>query len=313
MQTHEDVARDTLLATMPTSWPELPYAAWNDTKETVHRWTQVIGKIKLGLTPVINHWWNVGLYASPRGLTTGTIPYGERWFDLELDFVDDYLHLRTGDGGARSFRLERSMSVADFYRNTMGMLRLEGIECHIWPVPVEIMEAPIRFELDDRHRTYDKTYALRFWRIVARATEVLTKFRARFLGKASPTLFFWGTFDLDANRYSGRRAPVLPNMNIIEREAYSHEVCAAGWWPGDIRLEEPSFFSYAYPEPPGFAGAEIAVPHVYYNSTLKGFYLPYDAMRRARDPEALLLDFCQKVYETAADLAQWNRADLERR
>jgi len=290
-------------------WPELQLAAWRGTRETVHRWLQVVGKVRLSLTPLINHWWNVTLYVSPRGLTTSTIPYGDRWFEIELDLLDDVMRITTSDGASRGVVLA-PRSVADFYRETMTQLRSLGIDCHIWTTPVEI-EDPIPFERDDVHRDYDKEYVMRWWRILALTTGILTKFRARFIGKASPVHFFWGTFDLATNRYSGRRAPPVEG-NLIEREAYSHETSAVGWWPGDARLETPAFFSYFAPEPAGFRDAKISTPGAYYHPTLKGFYLPYEDLRAAADPEAMLLEFCQQTYAAGADLAQWNHAELER-
>jgi len=291
-------------------WPELPLHEWRATRDTLHRWSQIIGKIRLGLTPTVNHWWNVPLYVSPRGLTTSTIPYGNRWFELELDFIDDVLRLRLNDSADRTVPL-RLHTVAEVYAETMSMLRAAGIECHIWRMPVEC-EDPIPFDRDELHHDYDKRYVLRFWRIVAETTAILTKFRARFLGKCSPVHFFWGSFDLAVTRFSGRRAPPLEGANAIEREAYSHEVSSIGWWPGDSRLEQPAFYSYASPEPPGFRDAAISTPHTYYHPTLKGFYLHYDDVRRASDPEALLLDFCQATYAAAAELGRWDRAELER-
>jgi hypothetical protein len=290
-------------------WPELPLEAWQSTKETVHRWMQIVGKIRLALTPRINHWWNVPLYVTPRGFTTSSIPYHDRWFTIDLDFINDVMLIAPNDGAVRAVALG-PRSVADVYRDTLATLRGAGLECHIWPMPVEI-ENPIRFDRDEQHRSYDKEYVLRFWRIVAESSAVLTKFRARFLGKSSPVQLFWGTLDLAVNRYSGRRAPPLDG-NIIEREAYSHETHAVGWWPGDNRLPRPAFFSYAAPEPAGYAGARITTPHAYYHPVLKGFYLNYDDLRTADDPEALLLDFCQSTYAAAANLARWDRAALER-
>ena len=310
MNVSENAPHELVTPAGDTRWPELAYPAWSDTLQTLHRWMQVLGKIKLQLTPLVNHWWNVGFSVTPRGITTGTIPYGDRWFDLELDLQDGYLHLRTSSGGARHLRLQ-PRSVAEFYQRTMTALRAEGIEPRIWPVPVEI-EDPIPLDRDDRHHSFDRRYALRFWRILAQTSEVLEVFRTRFVGKASPVLFFWGTFDLSASRFSGRRAPTARPQGRIEREAYSHEVFSTGFWPGDCRLEQAAFFSYIAPEPEGFANAKNPIPGAYYHEALHGFYLPYDAMRRAHDPEARLLDFYQATYDAAADLARWNRAELER-
>ncbi|HEU4726797.1 MAG TPA: DUF5996 family protein [Kofleriaceae bacterium] len=291
-------------------WPELPLDAWRDTRETLHRWMQVVGKIKLGLTPVVNHWWNVVLHVSPRGFTTGTIPNGERWFEIEFDLVDDLVHVRTSDGGVRSVRLA-PRSVADFYSETMMALRAAGIEARIWPVPVEI-DNPIRLDQDSEHRSYDKDFVRRFWRIAAMSSEIMLRFRSRFIGKASPVGLFWGTFDLSTSRFSGRRAPGPLPANPIEREAYSHEVHSVGWWPGDSRLPKASYFSYIAPEPAGYRHASIATPGAYYNEQLRGFYLHYDDVRSAPDPRAVLLAFFQQTYEAAANLAGWNRAELER-
>jgi hypothetical protein len=291
------------------AWPELRLAAWRGTRETVHRWLQIVGKLQLSLTPVINHWWNATLQISARGLTTPAIPYGDRWLEIELDVLDDVMRITTSDGDERDVVLE-PRSVADFYRETMTQLHALGIDRRIWTTPVEIAD-PIPFERDEVHRDYDRDYMVRCWRILALTTAILTKFRARFIGKASPVQFFWGTFDLATNRYSGRRAPAFEG-NLIEREAYSHETCAVGWWPGDARLEAPAFFSYFAPEPVGFGDAKISIPGAYYHPALKGFYLPYDDLRGSADPEATLLAFCQQTYAAGADLAGWPRAELER-
>lgn len=293
-----------------TSWPELPLEAWHDTLETIHRWSQILGKIKLALTPRVNHWWNVGLEPTARGLATGAMPYGDRWFELELDFVDHALHLRTSDGGARSAPL-RAQSVAEFFRATMALLDAAGIDVRIWPVPVEI-ENPIPLDRDEEHHAYDRRYVRALREIVARSAQVMRAFRARFVGKASPVQLFWGTFDLSTSRFSGRRAPGPAPANPIEREAYSHEVQSVGWWPGDSRLPHASYFSYIAPEPAGYAMAAIATPGASYEPKLHGFYLPYDEVRGAAHPEALLLDFFQETYAAAADLAGWDRAALER-
>ena len=310
MTAGEGLARELTGSPSGNAWPELPLQAWRETYDTLHRWTQILGKIRLALTPRLNHWWNVTLYVSARGLTTSIIPYGERWFELELDFIDDTLHLRTNDGATRSVPLA-ARSVAAFYADTMSALRAAGIECRIWPVPVEC-EDVIPVDRDERHQAYDKRYVMRLWRILAMSSAVFTAFRARFVGKCSPVHFFWGSFDLAVTRFSGRRAPVREDAGSIEREAYSHEVSSVGWWPGDSRLEQPAFYSYASPEPPGFADASISTPHTYYHPTLRGFYLHYDDVRRASAPEALILDFCQTTYAAAANLGRWDRAELER-
>lgn len=287
----------------------LPYDEWRDTRETLHRWTQVVGKIRLGLTPVINHWWNVTLYVSTRGLTTSAIPFGDRVLELELDFIDDVLRIRSDDRLDQLVEL-RPRTVADFYAATRRALRAAEIECPIQTMPCELTN-PIPFEHDHEHRSYDKEYVLRFWHNLSRIAGVLTKFRSGFIGKCSPVQFFWGSFDLAVTRFSGRRAPPIEG-GAIEREAYSHEVCSAGWWPGDPRLERASFYSYAAPEPSGFARATISPPQAYYSSLFKGFYLDHDQVCRAADPEACLLDFYETTYAAAADLGAWPRAELER-
>ena len=291
------------------SLPALPYHAWRDTRDTIHRWAQIVGKIRLALTPRINHWWNVTLYVSARGLTTSAIPVADRVLELEFDFIDDVLRIQTNDKPDQLVEL-RPRTVADFYAATMTALRAAGIDCRIWTTPVEI-ENPIPFEHDREHRSYDRGSVQQFWQSVSRIQEVLTKFRAGFVGKCSPVQLFWGTLDLAVTRFSGRRAPPFEG-NAIDREAYSHEVISVGWWPGDHRFERAAFYSYASPEPPGFAQAAISPPHAYYFPALKGFYLDHDDVCHAADPEALLLDFFETTYAAAADLGGWPRADLER-
>ena len=296
-------------ATRGREWPELPLEAWSETYETLHRWMQILGKVRLALTPLVNHWWNVPLYVSPRGFTTSSIPYRERWFELELDVVHDELRILPNDAEARTMPLG-PRSVADVYRQLMAELHAAGLDVTIWPVPVEI-EDPIPLDRDEVHRAYDKEYVMRFWKIVALSTAVLTEFRSRFVGKASPVQLFWGTCDLAVNRFSGRRAPPREG-NLIEREAYSHETSAVGWWPGDRRLPRPSYYCYFAPEPAGYRDAVITTPNAYYHPKLQGFYLDYDHVRRAADPAALLLDFCQQTYAAGAALAGWDRDALER-
>ncbi len=289
--------------------PSLPYAEWRDTRDTLHLWTQIVGKVRLALTPLVNHWWNVPLYVSPHGLTTSAIATGENRFEIEFDFINDVLRIRPDEGPEQTVEL-RPRTVADFYAATMAALRAAGIHVQIWTTPCEIPD-PIPFEHDTEHRSYDHEYAVRFWHALSWIERVLLEFRARYVGKSSPVHFFWGSFDLALTRFSGRRAPPI-EANAIEREAYSHEVSSVGWWPGDARLERPSFYSYAAPEPPGFANAPITVPHAYYHPQLKGFYLDHDAVREADDPEATLLEFCQQTYAAAADLGHWPRGELER-
>jgi hypothetical protein len=273
-------------------------------------WTQIVGKIRMALTPLINHWWNVPLYVSGRGLTTSLIPYGERWFDIEFDFVDHVLRIRVSDGEERLIQLS-SRSVADFFQETMSVLSSLGIRVRIWSTPVEISNA-IPFEQDEVHCSYDRTYINRLWRVLALSNEVFTTFRSGFQGKCSPVHFFWGSFDLAVTRFSGRLAPPRPDADRMTREAYSHEVSSVGWWSGDERLEEATFYSYASPEPAGFREAPVQPLNSYYNDAFGGFYLPYDSIRTASNPSQTLLEFCQTTYVAAARLGNWDRAALER-
>ena len=295
-----------------TAWPDLPYESWRETRETLHRWTQVVGKVKLALTPLINHWWNVPLYVTARGLTTSEIPYGDRWFDMEFDFVSHALRVRTSDGAEHDVPLG-PRSVADLHDEVFAVLRSLRIDCRIWPVPVEIAN-PIPLDRDEQHRSYDRDAVERFWTILALTHGVFTEFRAEFIGKCSPVHFFWGGFDLAVTRFSGRPAPPRPDADAMNREAYSHEVSSVGFWPGDDeRLSVSSFYSYAAPEPEGFRDRAVLPASAYYNAALGGFYLPYDEVRRAPDPARMLLDFCRSTYDAAADTGKWDRAALERR
>lgn len=293
------------------AWPELPFESWTETRETLHRWTQIVGKIRLALTPLINHWWNVPLYVTARGLTTSEIPYGNRWFDMEFDFVAHVLRVRTSDGAEHQVPLH-SRSVADLHAEVFSVLRSLQIECAIWTTPVEIAN-PIPLDRDEHHRAYDRDAVERFWRILAMTHAVFTQFRAEFIGKCSPVHFFWGSFDLAVTRFSGRAAPAKPGADIITREAYSHEVSSVGFWPGDARLPRPSFYAYAAPEPAGFRDAQVRPEATYYNPELGGFYLHYDDLRNADDPRSALLDYCRSTYEAAATLGNWDRAALERK
>ncbi|MFL6247716.1 MAG: DUF5996 family protein [Thermoanaerobaculia bacterium] len=298
-----------------TDWPELPLEAWRDTKETLHRWTQVVGKIRMTLTPLINHWWNVPLYVTARGLTTSEIPYGDRWFDMEFDFIAHVLRVRTNDGSEHDVRLG-ARSVADLHDEVFRVLRSLDISCRIWTVPVEI-DNPIPLDRDEEHSSYDREYVERFWRILALTHAVFTEFRAEFIGKCSPVHFFWGSGDLAVTRFSGRRAPVhpggLPNMpDPLVREAYSHECSSIGFWPGGEQAPYPFFFAYAYPAPAGFAEARVQPGAARFEKQLGEFVLPYDAVRESADPDATLLAFAQSTYEAAATLGAWDRAALER-
>lgn len=298
----------------PETWPSLPFAEWRDTCATLHMWTQIIGKIRLAQAPLINHWWQVPLYVTSRGLTTSPIPLGERVFEIGFDFIDHRLTIATGDGKADGFAL-RPIAVADFYAEATQRLRALGIDSHIWTTPVEIPD-PIPFEQDRTNAAYDPDYANRFWRILVQADRVFTAFRARFLGKASPVHFFWGSFDLAVTRFSGRRAPQHPGApNVadkVTREAYSHEVSSCGFWPGGAGMEQPIFYSYAYPRPAGFGDAPVTPAPAFYSRDFGEFILPYDEVRQASSPDEALLDFLQSTYEAAATLAHWDRAALER-
>lgn len=296
------------------AWPALPLAGWQDTYATLHMWTQVVGKVRLALAPPINHWWQVTLYVTPRGLTTSAMPHGTRTFAIDFDFLDHALRIVTSDGGVRAFPL-RPEPVADFYAATFAALRELGLDVRIWGTPVEV-EAPVPFERDHQHASYDPDAAQRFWRILVQADRVFTEFRSRFLGKVSPVHFFWGGFDLAVTRFSGRGAPKhgpVPNVaDFVVQEAYSHEVSSLGFWPGGGPLPEPVFYAYASPEPPGFKEAWVEPEGAYYSQDLGEFLLPYEAVRTAASPGDALLRFAESTYAAAADLARWDRAALER-
>jgi Family of unknown function (DUF5996) len=298
-----------------TAWPRLALAGWKDTYETLHLWTQMLGKTRLALSPSQNHWWHIALYVSSRGLRTGPIPYGALQFEVELDLLDHRLIARTCEGLTRSVPLE-PRPVADFYRDYLALLRAVGVEVRMWPVPSEIAD-PIRFPDDRVHVAYDADAAERAWRVMLQVDRVLAAYRGRFLGKSSPVHFFWGAFDLACTRFSGRRAPIhpggVPNLpDRVTREGYSHECMSVGWWPGGGLIEEPSFYAYAYPEPPGFAQATLRPAAAAYHPVMHEWFLPYDAVREADDPDATLTSFLDSAYAAAADLGGWDRAALER-
>ena len=295
--------------------PSLPFDAWQETYATLHRWTQVVGKVRLALAPHVNHWWQVPLYVTARGLTTSPMPYGTRTIQIDFDFVDHRLRLLTDDPDEVALPLE-PRSVADFYRAFTEALQSLGLDVPIWAVPVEIEEA-VPFEQDTTHAAYDADYARRFWEVLLFADRVLQQFRGRFTGKVSPVHFFWGSFDLAVTRFSGREAPPHPGgvpglADWVTREAYSHEVSSAGFWPGGPGLPEPVFYSYAYPEPSGFREASNLPEAAYYFEKMSEYVLPYEAVRTAADPAGLLLQFLQSTYEAAADAADWDREMLER-
>ncbi|HEU5440471.1 MAG TPA: DUF5996 family protein [Ktedonobacterales bacterium] len=293
-------------------WPALPLAAWQDTYDTLHMWTQVVGKVRLALSPPLNHWWQVTLYVTPRGLTTSTIPYGTRSFEVTFDFLDHNLWVETSEGARRGLALY-PRSVADFYRAFMAILRSLGIEVRINPLPQEVRN-PIPFNEDDQHASYDAASAERWWRIMLQSARVLEQLRARFIGKCSPVQFFWGSFDLAVSRFSGRRAPERPGADRINREAYSHEVSSCGFWPGTPGgpIQEPAYYAYMAPEPAGYAEAAVLPGAALYSRELGEFILPYDSVRTAADSDAMLLDFVQSTYEAGANLAGWDRTALER-
>jgi Family of unknown function (DUF5996) len=272
-------------------------------------WTQIVGKIRLKLTPHLNHWWEVPFYLTSRGLTTSPIPFGDRTFDATFDFIDHTLMFQTSEGLIETIAL-RPRSVADFYHDVMATLQRLAIDVRIWTMPSEV-PAPIRFEEDRQHASYDAAYAHRFWRLLLRVDAILKKFRARFIGKASPVHFFWGSFDLAVTRFSGRRAPIPDGADLITREGYSHEVSSCGFWAGSGSLMGPAFFSYAAPEPPGFEDARIRPAPAFYSAEFNNFLLLYDDVRSAADPHTIVLEFLQSTYEAAATLGQWDRENLE--
>jgi hypothetical protein len=297
----------------PSAWPILDYAEWRDTLRTLHLWTQIVGKVRLAQTPWLNHSWQTPLYVTARGLSTGLIAHGARTLDLEFDFPGQVLHIRT-DGPATDLPL-RALPVAEFHAEVMVALEDLGVPVAIHGAPNELPEA-VPFAQDLAPRVYDGAAAERFWRALAQADRVLKLFRTAFLGKASPTHFFWGSFDLAVTRFSGRRAPIHPGgvphlPDAVAREAYSHEVSSAGFWPGGPGCEEAVFYSYAWPEPAGFRDAAIGPPPARYDAALGEFVLPYEAVRTAADPDAALLEFLTTTYAAAADLADWDRARLE--
>jgi len=296
------------------AWPELPWSEWASTGEALHRWSQLAGKVKLALTPLVNHWWNVTLNVTPSGLSTGLIPYGSDSFEINFDFLRHCLIISRSDGRSDEIPL-RAASVAQFHADFMGALQRLDIEVHIWTMPSEI-ENPVPFDRDETQRGYDPFWVARFMQVLRQVYRVFGEFRARFIGKVSPIGFFWGGFDLAVTRFSGRTAPLLhsktPNVaEWVMQEAYSHEVSSCGFWPGNGGYGRAAIFSYAYPEPPAFAERAMHVDGAFYDQNLGMFILPYEDLRRARDPERLLLSFLQETYEAAADLGHWDRTALE--
>ncbi|HEX9028467.1 MAG TPA: DUF5996 family protein [Anaerolineales bacterium] len=290
-------------------WPSLPYDEWKDTYDTLHMWTQIVAKIRLTLTPPVNHWWHSSLYVTPRGLTTSPIPYHGRSFEIQFDFIDHNLNIHTSNGQTRYLGLY-PRSVADFYREVTAVIRSMGIEVKINPMPQEVAN-PIRSDQDEVHATYDPEYVERFRRILIEVDQVFKQFRGRFIGKCSPVHFWWGSFDLAVTRFSGRRAPVRPGANRIDREAYSHECSSAGFWPGSGHLLEPAFYAYTAPAPPGYDLVPIRPEKAYFDPKFSEFILRYEDVRTAERPAEAILDFLQSTYGVGANLGNWDRANLE--
>jgi hypothetical protein len=299
-----------ITVTGPEDWPELPLAAWQDTYATLHMWSQIVGKVRLALSPKLNQWWEVPLYVSAVGLTTSPIPYARGIFEVQFDFVDHKLTVQTNHSTGATMKLA-PRTVADFYSMFMAILAELGIEVKIWPMPVEIPD-PIAFDQDTQHKSYNPDYANRFWRILVSSDSVFKEFRARFTGKSSPSHFFWGSFDLAVTRFSGRRAPERPGADAVTREAYSQEVISAGWWPGGGDVAGAAFYAYAAPEPEGFAKQAISPAKAFYDPKLKEFLLMYDDLRQASSPRATLLEFLQSTYEAGANTGNWDRKNLEK-
>jgi len=297
-------------ATSENVWPELDWAQWSDTADTLHMWTQIVGKTRLALSPLQAHWWNVPLYVSARGLSTAAMPYGDEMLEIEFDFVSHVLLYRLSTGAELATPL-RSQSVAEFYAEYTRSLAALGVSVDIWPVPVEL-KTPIPFAEDTQHATYDADAAHRFWRVLTRVDQIFQRFSAKFIGKLSPVHFFWGSFDLAVTRFSGQIAPPRADADPITREAYSHEVISAGFWPGNGGFGAAAFYCYAAPAPAGLAAAKIRPATAAYNAALGEFLLKYEDLLAEDDPDAALMEFLQSTYEVAADLAKWDRASLER-
>lgn len=299
-------------------WPSIPWQAWEETATTLHRWMQVVGKVKLALATPVNHWWHVAFMLTSRGMSTGPMRYPKRaeegWVQIDFDFIAHRLVISSSTGERETVGLA-PISVAAFYRTFMERLDRLGCRVHIWTMPVE-MANPIPFEEDEEHQAYDAEAAHHFWIALLHSAQVMEQFRSLFIGKASPVQFFWGSFDLATSRFSGRKAPLhapVPNLgDFVVQEAYSHEVSSCGFWPGNALLPEPAYFAYTYPAPPGVEKASIQPGAGRFDMTLGEFILPYEAVQKSKAPEALLLAFFQSTYQAAADLSSWDRAALER-
>ncbi|MGH7651149.1 MAG: DUF5996 family protein [Gemmatimonadaceae bacterium] len=300
-----------------TAWPRLDLQDWADTQATLHRWTQIVGKTRLSLAPMQNHWWQTALYVTSRGLTTSPMPYRDRTVEVEFDLIDHALAITASDGETRTIPLV-PRTVADFYDDYLSTLRSVGVDVRIWPVPNELPDV-VRFPDDRQHASYDPDAASRCWRALVAVDRALKEFRGRFIGKSSPSHFWWGSFDISCTRFSGRTAPRhpggFPNLpDYVTREAYSHECISAGWWPGTLAgpVAEPAFYAYSYPEPAGCDVALIKPAGAYYHPDMHEWVLPYENVRMSAEPQALVLEFFQSTYSAAADLGRWDRAALER-
>ena len=292
------------------AWPALPLAGWQDTYATLHMWTQMVGKVRLALAPRVNHSWEVTLYVNARGLTTSPIPYARGIFEIEFDFLHHDLVIQTSGGSSKTIPLA-PRPVADFYQEFMAALETLSIHVKIWPMPVEVPN-PIAFDKDFIHASYDRDAVTRFWHALISVDTIFKEFRGRFIGKDSPVHFFWGSFDLAVTRFSGRRAPEREGADAVTREAYSHEVISAGFWPGGGDIKDAAFYVYAAPEPQGFSQSTVRPAQAFYHPQMKEFFLMYDDVRKAASPRTILLDFLQSTYEAGANLGKWDRAELER-
>jgi hypothetical protein len=300
----------TLAKTNPDLLPALPFDSWKDTLATLHMWTQVVGKLRLKLCPLVNHFWNVTFYLTARGMTTEAMPYESGTVEVRFDFIDHKLLIETDQGRTAEIAL-KPQSVAEFYTKFMAAIANLGVTTKIWTMPCEVPN-PTPFEQDQAHASYDPEAVNKFWRITVWVDQVFQEFRAEFIGKVSPVHFFWGSFDLAVTRFSGRPAPERPGADPITREAYSHEVSSAGFWPGGGDIKGPAFYSYAAPEPAGFAEQKVRPQAAYYHPQLKEFLLMYDDVRAAASPKAALMEFLESTYDAAANLGKWDRKALER-
>ena len=296
--------------TQAFEWPPLVYSEWENTRDTVHMWTQIVGKTRMVKSPLVNHWWNVPLYVTPTGLTTSSIPYSGLAFEIAFDFKSHELRIETSKGEKRTIRLY-ARSVADFYSEYVSTLGSLGIKFRFNLVPAEFDDLTPH-DQDHHHAAYDAAYVERFHRVLTRADHLLKLFRSFFIGKCSPVHFFWGSFDLAVSRFSGRPAPIVPGADAITREGYSHEVISCGFWPGDRRYKDAAFYSYTAPAPSGLSSEGVRPAAAHWDTKLGDFILNYDDARRSDSPESAIMEFCQSAYEAGAKLAQWDRAALER-